>query len=284
MAKQAVMTVYNVQLGLAVHVKAPNGKYVIIDLGTGTVGGGNESPLLKRINDDIGYMIITHPHLDHIDDILNFDRNTPTILHRATAITNEEVMAGVREYDKPKFTKYCEVNDRYSSPIDASNDPSNPENFGGLSIKIFSTSLCDKDNYNNFSAITLFELSNCKIVVCGDNEKDSFDVLMSRESFKDAVRNADVLVAPHHGRESGFYEDFVTLVNPSLTIISDTKYSDVSAVDKYREKTKGWKVWNRDGGSDVRYCLTTRNDGDIQVVFGESDDPQYTGVLVVDLV
>ena len=25
MAKQAVMTVYNVQLGLAVHVKAPNG-------------------------------------------------------------------------------------------------------------------------------------------------------------------------------------------------------------------------------------------------------------------
>ena len=35
MAKQAVMTVYNVQLGLAVHVKAPNGKYNIIDLGTG---------------------------------------------------------------------------------------------------------------------------------------------------------------------------------------------------------------------------------------------------------
>ena len=31
MAKQAVMTVYNVQLGLAVHVKAPNGKYIIID-------------------------------------------------------------------------------------------------------------------------------------------------------------------------------------------------------------------------------------------------------------
>jgi beta-lactamase superfamily II metal-dependent hydrolase len=74
MAKQAVMTVYNVQLGLAVHVKAPNGKYIIIDLGTGVTGGGNESPLLKRRYDNIGYMVITHPHLDHIDDILNFDK------------------------------------------------------------------------------------------------------------------------------------------------------------------------------------------------------------------
>ena len=284
MAKQAVMTVYNVQLGLSVHLKAPNGKYIIIDLGTGTAGGGNESPLLKRRYDDIGYMIITHPHLDHIDDILNFDKNKPTILHRATSISNEEIMAGVRECDKPKFRKYCEINDRYTSPIEPSNDPTNPDNFGGLSISIFNTSLCDKDNFNNFSTITAFELSNCKIVVCGDNEKDSFDILMKRESFKDAVRNADILVAPHHGRESGYHEEFVTLVNPSLTIISDTKYSDASAVDKYKEKTSGWKVWNRNGGSDKRYCLTTRNDGNIQVVFGESDDPQYKSILAVSLV
>lgn len=284
MAKQAVMTVYNVQLGLAIHVKAPNGKYIIIDLGTGAAGGGNESPLLKRRFDDIGYMIITHPHLDHIDDILNFDKNTPTILHRAISISNEEVMAGVRECDKPKFRKYCEINDRYNSPVEPSNDPSNSDNYGGLSIRLFSTNLCDKDNFNNFSTITVFELSNCKIVVCGDNEKDSFDILMKRQSFKDAVSNADVLVAPHHGRDSGYHEEFVSLVNPSLTIISDTNYSDASAVGKYREKTTGWKVWNRNDGADKRYCLTTRSDGDIQVVFGESDDPQYTCILAVSLI
>ena len=38
MARQAVMTIFDVQLGLAVHVKAPNGKYIIIDLGTGVPG------------------------------------------------------------------------------------------------------------------------------------------------------------------------------------------------------------------------------------------------------
>jgi len=284
MAKQAVMTVYNVQLGLAVHVKAPDGKYIVIDLGTGEYGGGNESPLLKRRYDTIGYMIITHPHLDHIDDILNFDRNTPITLHRATSITNEEVMDGVRECDKPKFKKYCEINDRYTSPITADTNPSNPDNYGGLSIKIFSTTLCDKDNFNNFSAITVFELAGCKIVVCGDNETESLSILMGRITFKDAVENADVLVAPHHGRESGYLDEFVSLVNPAITIISDTKYSDASAVDKYRNKTRGWKVWNRDDSSSDRYCLTTRSDGNIRVTFGESDDPNYNNILAVRLV
>ena len=45
MARLATMTVWDVQLGLAIHVKAPNGKYIIIDLGTGTYESGNTSPL-----------------------------------------------------------------------------------------------------------------------------------------------------------------------------------------------------------------------------------------------
>ncbi len=284
MAKQAVMTVYNVQLGLAVHVKAPNGKYIVIDLGTGEYGGDNESPLLKRRYDTIGYMIITHPHLDHIDDILNFDINPPAVLDRATAISNEEVMEGVRDCDKPKFKKYCEINDRYTYPLTTVTNPHNPDNFGGLHVEVFSTSRCDKENYNNFSAIIVFKLAGCKIVVCGDNEIESLDILMGRDFFKDAVTNADVLVVPHHGRESGFHEEFVSLVNPAISIISDTKYSDASAVDKYREKTRGWKVWNSNEISSDRYCLTTRNDGNIRVTFGESDNPNYCSILEVKLV
>ena len=284
MARQAVMTVYDVQLGLAVHVKAPNGKYIVIDLGTGTVRSGNTSPLLKRRWDSIGYMIITHPHLDHIDDILNFDINPPTILHRAIAISNEDVMTGVRDCDRAKFSKYCEINNRYTGSVSSSADPSNPANFGGLSIDTFSTNLCDKKNYNNFSTITVFELSGCKIVVCGDNQKESLDVLMKRVSFREAVQNAHVLVAPHHGRESGYHEDFVNLVKPKITIVSDSNGTEASAVPKYREKSSGWTVWKSDGTSSKRWCLTTRNDGNIQVTFGEYQSPEYSGVLVIELV
>lgn len=273
MAKQATMTVWDVQLGLAIHVKAPNGKYIVIDLGTGTY---NTSPLRKRMWDNIAYMVITHPHLDHISDILNFDINAPKILCRPPLLTNEEVMEGVRQCDRAKFEKYCQINDRYNSPVkyDDENYTGNPNNYGGLEIQTFSTSLCDHSNFNNFSMITVFQFSGIKVIVCGDNEKDSFDKLMKESDFKNAVRGADVLIAPHHGRESAYHSEFVSLVNPRITIISDTTKSDASAVDKYTQRSRGWTV-----RGEERKCLTTRNDGNITVEFGESDDPNYYGTL-----
>jgi competence protein ComEC len=278
MARLATMTVWDVQLGLAIHIKAPNGKYIVIDLGTGTPESGNSSPLRKRMWDNIAYMIITHPHLDHISDILNFDTNAPKILCRPPMLSNKEVMEGVRYCDKAKFEKYCEINDRYNSPVadDDEDNTDNANNYGGLEIQTFSTSACDHSNFNNFSIITVFEFSEIKVVVCGDNEKDSFDVLMKRSDFKDVVRNADVLVAPHHGRESAYHSDFVSLVNPRITIISDTTKSDASAVDKYTQNSRGWKV-----RGEERKCLTTRNDGNITVEFGESDDSNYSGALYI---
>lgn len=276
MTRHATMTVWDVQLGLAIHVKAPNGKYIIIDLGTGTYESGNTSPLKKRKYDNIAYMILTHPHLDHIDDILNFDLNAPKILHRAKSLSNDEVMDGVRYCDREKFEKYCEINDRYNSPVTSQDEnyTGNADNYGGLGIQTFSTSACDHSNFNNFSIITVFTLSGIKIVVCGDNETESLDILMKRSDFKESVKNADVLVAPHHGRESAYHSDFVSLVNPRITIISDTNKSGASASDKYTRISRGWKV-----NGATRYCLTTRNDGNITVEFGETDDPNYSGVL-----
>lgn len=276
MARTATMTVWDVQLGLAIHVKAPNDKYIVIDLGTGTLESGNSSPLRKRMQDYIAYMIITHPHLDHISDILNFDTNPPKVLCRPDSLTREEILEGVRQCDRAKFEKYCGICNRYCAPLNPNNEnhPGNPDNYGGLKIQTFSTSVCDHSNFNNFSIITVFEFSEIKIVVCGDNEKDSFDKLMKESDFKNAVRSADVLVAPHHGRESAYHSEFVSLVNPRITIISDTNKSDASAVDKYTQNSRGWKV-----RSEERKCLTTRNDGNITVEFGESDDPNYYGTL-----
>ena len=281
MARVATMTVWNVQLGLAVHVKAPNGKYIVIDLGTSE--NGNASPLGKRRNDNIAYMIITHPHLDHIDDILHFDDNAPRVLKRPNSITNAEVMEGVRDCDRRKFAKYCEINDRYNTPIepDNENNPNSSNNYGGLKIQTFSTSNCDHSNFNNFSIITIFSLSGIKVVVCGDNEIESLDILTKRDDFRAAISNADILVAPHHGRESAYFYDFISLVNPRLTIVSDTYKTESSAVDKYTQMSRGWKVTNSSGEVVDRYCLTTRKDGNIQVVFGESNDDRYYGALSV---
>lgn len=280
MGRIAKMTVWNVQLGLAIHIKAPNGKYIVIDLGTGTEESGNISPLKQLKFEDIAFMILTHPHLDHIDDILNFDINRPKVLLRQDHLSNEDVMRNVRECDKPKFVKYCEINNQYNIPISPYDAyfTENPNNYGGLEIKKFHTEECNNSNFNNFSIITVLTLSNVKVVICGDNEKESFDILMNQEKFKSAVKDADVLVAPHHGRESAYHAEFVSLVNPRITIISDTIKDDSSASGKYTEISRGWDI-----NGIKRYCLTTRNDGNIIVEFGESDDPDYYGILDINL-
>lgn len=284
MAKQAVMKVWDVQLGLAIHIKAPNGKYLVIDLGTGNWESGNTSPLSTLRYKDIYYMIITHPHLDHIDDILHFDDNSPSVLWRATAITNDEVMEGVRECDKPKFKKYCEVNNRYNRAISTEEDPTTETPFDGMIVDKYFTTLCDKSNFNNFSPVTIVQLEGIKIVICGDNETASFEKLMNQSGFQDDVSNADILVAAHHGRETGYYKEFVDKVNPRLTIISDSSKSKTTAQTKYTDASRGWDVHNRNSGKDeTRYCLTTRSDGDIEVVFGESSDPNYKNILSVSI-
>ena len=91
------------------------------------------------------------------------------------------------------------------------------------------------------------------------------------------------MVAPHHGRESGYYEEFVDLVHPYITIISDKSGTATSASQKYTNKSKGYKVQNKlTGETEDRYCLTTRKDGNIEVTFGETDSFGYGGTLQIN--
>jgi len=206
------MVFWDVQHGLSTYIKSPNGKHIVVDLGIGDYSGKNQtfSPLLHLKNNyyvnQLDYVIITHPHLDHIDDILNFDLLSPKVFNRPNHIPNSEVMKNVRQQDKAKFDKYCELNNRYNADIkDTVLDPHIPANLGSLSIKTFNPNICGVDNFNNHSSISIFEYSDIKVVIPGDNEKCSFEELMKIDLFKTSIKDADILLAPHHGRESGFF-------------------------------------------------------------------------------
>lgn len=279
MAKTAIMKVWDVELGLAVHIKAPNGKYIVIDLGS----KNTVSPISYLHGENVGYMVITHPHHDHFSDVENIGSARPTVLRRCHDYSRQELLADASEMQKQTFEAYCNFVESYTETVSALDSPASGTPFDGLSATAFSTSLCDKGNKNNFSSIVVLKLGNAKVVVCGDNETESFDKLMKLDEFKDAVKEAYVLVAPHHGRDSGYYEDFVSLVNPYLTIISDTSKGKTSVTEKYANHTKGWKVFNCSTlKNEDRQCLTTRNDGNIQVEFGETDDTGYSGYLHVE--
>ena len=88
MNSQVELIFWDVQHGHAIYIKSPNNRHIVIDLGTGQYSNKNLtfSPL-KHLRCNYGvtqldYVIITHPHLDHIDDILQFDSFNPHILWR----------------------------------------------------------------------------------------------------------------------------------------------------------------------------------------------------------
>ena len=271
---------WDVQHGHASYIQSPNNRHIVIDLGTGTYGKNNVefSPLLFLKNswgvNQLDYVVITHPHRDHIDDIFNFNALEPKVFGRPDHLTEEEVMKNVREEDKPKYEKYFEINSRFNQPLGDNNiyDPSNPDNYGGLIIKGFVTTNCSTSNINNHSIIEVISYADMTVVFTGDNESCSFNELLENSAFRSSARDADVLLAPHHGRASGYHNEFVNLVNPRLTVVSDGRFRDTSATSRYSEKSRGWTVNKGRGGSEKRYCLSTRNDGVISVNFGYNED------------
>lgn len=284
MAKNCSFYFWDVQHGHATYVNTPNGRHIAVDMGSGDYSSKDEafSPL-RMLSQDWGvkrldYLVVTHPHLDHIDDILNLEGMEPKVFLRPKHIENVEVLKNVRAQDKEKFLAYCDLNSRYNRTIEPTSEDAvdNPANWGGLEIKSFVPTDCDHSNFNNHSVVVVFEFAGSKVVVPGDNEKDSFVELMELASFKKAVQDADVLLAPHHGRESGYVKEFVSLVNPKVTIVSDGRFCDTSANPRYSAQSSGWTTHYRSGKSKaVRKCLTTNSDGHIKVTLGYNEDAPF---------
>jgi beta-lactamase superfamily II metal-dependent hydrolase len=286
---QVEMIFYDVQHGNATYIRTPNSKHVMIDLGIGDYSGHDQnfSPLRELWHKygvrQLDHVTITHPHLDHIDDILNFDAFSPKVLMTPRHLTDAEILSGTRAGDRPKFDKYLEIRRRYTSDVSVANDYNVPASFGGVQFQHFSSPLLPHTNFNNHSIVTVISYSGTKIVLPGDNERASFDQLMLGSAFRAAVSNADILLAPHHGRESAYHAEFVKLVNPLLTIVSDGSLCDTSSNHRYSANSRGWTVFNRSGGSYQRKCLTTNSDGEVYVKFGPSNDPNFRNFLNVQI-
>jgi beta-lactamase superfamily II metal-dependent hydrolase len=279
MPPSARLIIWDVSHGLAVYLRTPNGRHVVIDLGTGSHRSDEGFSPLTHLQerwgvDQIDLLIVTHPHIDHLDDILNLDEAmAPDVFIRPRLISNRNLLSGIRESQKPKMLRYLELCGEYSTAIRAgtSSDPYTPTHWGGMKIQTFIPNPAS-GNINNHSVVSVLEYAGSKIVIPGDNEAPSWESLKNRPGFLGAIRGADILVAPHHGRESGWDREIVSLIAPSLTVISD-KPAGTSAVSKYSNASSGWNV--RAGGEMVgRKCLTTRTDGWIMIELGYNDRPR----------
>lgn len=259
------LKVWNVGEGNAVAIRFPNGKLAMID--AHSTCAFNPVRVLKLSGyEKIDWLFITHPHTDHfgaLETITTLGMG-PTVFVRVTSVPDK--LALEQNTDKELVKKYIAMNNAYNGTVLCSQDYRNHENTGGVVIKAFFPDGRDTKELNNYSMVIVVEYAGTKIVCSGDCSPASLRDLLKDKSFALAVENAQVLIAPHHGRESGYCGEFVRKVAPALTVISDGPgNTEVSSADAYGKASRGAKVVDSAGRVGVRNCLTTRNDGDIEV-------------------
>ena len=272
MSSTLKIVVWDVQHGNAIYMQTPNGTNIMFDIGTGSYGNGREfSPLSHlKYNWGVGclhYLVISHPHADHISDISNmFDLNLkPEVLIRPKYIDSAQIKKGNQYKYSEIIELYLELDRTYNGLLYKWQDPSDPNNNGGVSIRNFSQTEEGTSNLNNYSIVSVVEYANEKILIPGDIELAGWEVLMGRRDFLSAIKGTTIFVASHHGREAGFCREVFKYCAPDVVIVSDGKYSDTSITNKYGYYSQGVWVKRRNENPTTRRVLTTRNDGPIYV-------------------
>lgn len=262
---------YDVEHGSCTHIITPNNKHYLVDIGT--KASKSIARHLKnkyfQYQGRIDYLVITHPHIDHISDLENLYTYdiTPRVLWRPEDAFPLSILYSDSPAQASLKKKANEMNEYYNSPIDISESPQNSSNNGGIEIDLFPATVIgtEKNDLNMFSCVMVLHYAGFKIVLTGDNPASKLEEMLKEYGFRQSIGDATVLLAPHHGRDSDFCESFVNAVNPRLTVFSDKPIqheTQAHAAQKYYNHTRG-TTW----GGTPRSVFTTRRDGTLTFTF-----------------
>ncbi len=184
--------------------------------------------------DSIFRFIISHPDMDHLDGIKDlFAEFSPT--NTWDTDNNKEIAANANfaGYNKEDWEFYTKLRGGKNTETKRLTyfDTSARADFwknDGLQILCPSRELLDTANetgdYNDASYVILYRVAkkgggSWKIVFAGDSNDDSWEHIL--KNYKEAVSNVDVLLAPHHGRDSGRSYDFLDVLKPKVTLFGN---------------------------------------------------------------
>lgn len=91
----------------------------------------------------------------------------------------------------------------------------------------------ESENWNDSSYVLLYHTHGFKILFCGDADKETIRHLL--EYHKDEILSLDVLIAPHHGRDSDKDFGFLDVMKPRLTLMGNAK-CDYLAYDQWTNR------------------------------------------------
>lgn len=184
-------------------IKYPyNKNTILIDTGKNEYKIKNEViPYLKSIGiKKIDYLIITHGDEDHIGGSITLINNFQVknvILNKGTFTDLEKEL--IKNLNKKKITYQININ-----KINLSNHT------------IYLLNNTKYNNENDNSIITYFTYQKYKFLYMGDASITTEDNLL--ENYN--LNNISILKVGHHGSNTSSSKDFISQINPSISLIS----------------------------------------------------------------
>ena len=269
-----VFTLWDVGHGISIWLQMPNGTHQWIDLGSTPDFSPSEHVWELHGVTQIEHIIISHPDQDHLSDLPSFratfeNNYNPRVLTRNNSLPEDDKY-GTLQYLYQM--DYKTINNRYTGTVEWAQHPQNSNNNGGVEIKTFSLDHGYYDDIkienNNTSIVVLLRYQGVLFVCPGDIEPIGWEVMWSQYNADiSSMTGTDirVLVAPHHGRKSGYSNMMMEVIKPHLAIISDV-YGDSESHRNYYTEPLGVKFSD---GDVIKYYSTKRG-GRVQITISET--------------
>ena len=222
----------------------------MIDTGTKSRNIKIRESLLALGIDEIDYLVITHPHDDHMG-------NAADIIKKYS----------VENIIMPKIAKENQVNtltynDLINSIVKYNVNPltvnaGDKINFESANID-FLTPFKQNDNLNNMSIVLKVNYGETSFLFQGDAEESIENQLLSR----DIDISADIIKVGHHGSNTSTIDKYLDRVNPSIAVVScgadnTFKHPNKQTIDTLEERDVQTYITAYDGNititSDGKY-------------------------------
>lgn len=281
----------NVGHGDCIIIEHLSGRVTMIDICSGNIAepstAGGLLGIVSRMADrptkpqeylrrlgvtEIWRFILTHPDMDHLDgfDALLREFTVHNFWHPG-AEREKPPFGGFSRYKEADWDRYAQVkagngglNSRLVLAGDRfayANKSDSPDGGGdGLHILAPTPALIAKANEtedpNDGSYVILYRSGGFRVIFAGDSHDATWEHILTHHRAD--VENCDVLIAPHHGRDSGRSWDFLGVTNPKLTLFGVAR-SEHLAYDAWNCRDL-FKVTNNQAGNVVMHINNNHMD------------------------
>lgn len=240
----------------SVLVQLPNGENMLIDAGNTKTTSYLESLAVNTID----YMVMTHPHADHIGGMADVIEN----------FTVKKIyMPEIDSDDQPTtkvYTNFLKTAKSHNIDITECKSDETLFEFDGLKAETLAPNGHGYSDLNDYSIVLRLQYVKKVFIFSGDAETQSENEIIGK--YDAAFLDCDVLQCGHHGSKTSSSAEYLSVIKPEYAVISvgkDNKYGHPTQETLSRLNDIGAQIYR----TDINGTVTCTSNGE-NIIFNTS--------------